>query len=202
MELAAVIVETRPLVNLKRVIEDHLKYLPENTRLYVFGSNEVDLLLSQAEFNFKFINIGSSMSIWGYNLLLTSKHFWETIQEENILIFQHDSEILRKGIEDFFQYDYVGAPWKFKYSGGNGGLSFRKRSAMIHVVENFECKEGVNEDVFFSNCLIACGKNIAPRKICSEFSCETIFNTGTFGAHAIDKWLTKQEYEIIRNQYK
>jgi hypothetical protein len=211
--LAAVIVETRPLPNLQKVIENHLKFLPDYTTLYVFGSDKVDLLLSQAPFKYEFHNIGDKLSIWGYNLLLTSKQFWESIQEENILIFQHDSEILRHGIEDFYAYDYVGAPWKFQQHGGNGGLSFRKRSAMIKVIDKstYHEKQG-NEDVFFCNSMVGSASggremhywpfNPAHREINKKFSCESIFQLGTFGCHAIDKYLTPQECDKIRRQYE
>ncbi len=202
MNLAAVIVETRPLVNLKQVIEDHLKFLPKYTKLYVFGSTHVDLLLSQAEFKYEFHNVGVKLSEWGYNLLLTSKQFWESIQEENVLIFQHDSEILRDGIEYFYRYDYAGAPWKFYPHGGNGGLSFRKKKAMIDCIEvRLWTQEQGNEDVYFSKILksIECKMS---RAACDLFSCETIFKLGTFGCHAIDKHLSKEECKQIRNQYK
>lgn len=203
MELAAVIVETRPLVNLKDVIENHLKFLPEYTKLYVFGSKDVDLLLSQSDFKYEFHDIGGKLSEWGYNLLLTSKQFWESINEENILIFQHDSEILRPGIEEFYDFSYVGAPWKFCSHGGNGGLSFRKRSKMIRMIETnnpYDQAKNGNEDIWFSN-IIPETRSKSNRDACKKFSCETIFQPGTFGCHAIDKHLSKEQCEQIRKQY-
>lgn len=138
-----------------------------------------------------------------YNRLLGSPEFWESIKYEKVLVFQHDSELLRKGIEDFLKYDYVGAPWKFQENGGNGGLSIRSVEVMREITKKFPYHEGLGyEDVYFSNHIEKVGGNLAPREVCSEFSCETIFKLGTLGAHAIDKYFTKEQCEQIRNQYK
>jgi hypothetical protein len=142
-----------------------------------------------------------SHSIPDYNELLTSHAFWDKIDEENILIIQHDTNILRFGIEEFYQYDYVGAPWKFQQHGGNGGLSFRKKSTMLECIEKVPYNGTDNEDVYFSNTLKLLGKNLAPREVCEKFSCETIFKLGTLGYHAIEKYLTSEQCEQIKNQY-
>lgn len=202
--LAAVIVETRPLVNLKKIIEDHLKFLPDYKKLYVFGSESVDLLLSQSEFEYNYACIGNKLNEQEYNNLLTSGKFWHSIQEENVLIFQYDSEILRPGIEEFYDFEYLGAPWKFQEHGGNGGLSFRKRSQMIRAIETndpySQSKHG-NEDVWFSNVLYQT-RSYYNKLACKKFSCETKFELGTFGCHAIDKYLSPEQCKQIRNQYK
>jgi hypothetical protein len=203
MSLAAVIVETRPLENLKQIIEGHLKFLPEDTKLYVFGSDYVNLLLSQVNFKMKFIYVTDRMSTEDYNRLLTSVDFWNKIEEENILIFQHDSEILRSWDSSFEEFEYLGAPWKFQEHGGNGGLSFRKKSAMLKVLYNKKWLPlfSGNEDVFFSNNLYLT-KSIYNKRACESFSCETIFKLGTFGAHAIDKYLSPEQCKQIREQYE
>lgn len=56
----------------------------------------------------------------------------------------------------------------------------------------------VNEDVFFSYYL----KDVAPKEVCEKFACETKFTLGTLGTHAIDEWLTPEQCEQIREQYK
>lgn len=201
-QLSAVIVETRPLTNLKQVIEDHLKFLPEYTKLYVFGSDNVDLLLSQADFKYEFFDIGRTLTIEQYNILLTTADFWNSIEGENVLIFQHDSEILRTGIEEFYNYEYLGAPWKFSSHGGNGGLSFRKKSKMLRTINTcppYNKSKG-NEDVWFSNNMYET-KSYYAKKACKEFSCETIFELGTFGCHSIHKYLTPDQCRQIREQY-
>lgn len=178
-ELSVLLIENR--FNSDEILSKHLKYLPSKINVC---------------FNFT-VN-----SITRYNELLTNKEFWETCPTENILIIQHDSALLKTGIEEFYQYDYVGAPWKFQQHGGNGGLSFRKKSAMLKVIENYPYNGIENEDVYFCNGLKFLEMNLAPREVCEKFSCETIFKLGTFGYHAIEKYLTTEQCEQIKNQYK
>jgi hypothetical protein len=176
-ELAVVIVENRSCW--MEVFKKHNKFLPA---CKVYANTSVN-------------------SIQEYNGKLTSLAFWESIKEENILIIQNDSELLRHGLEEFYQWDYVGAPWTFQEHGGNGGLSFRKKSAMIDCIKNVPYIGNVNEDIYFSNALKHLGKKLAPREVCSKFSCEAILKLGTLGAHAIDKWHEPEECKVIRSQY-
>lgn len=139
-----------------------------------------------------------------YNTLMTSKHLWEMIPFDKVLIFQQDADLLRPGIEEFLEYDYVGAPWKFQEHGGNGGLSLRSKEHMIKVIDAFPydvSREGY-EDVYFSNHISAVGGRLAPREVCSKFSCESIFQLGTLGYHAIDKYLTNEQVKQIKTQYE
>jgi hypothetical protein len=45
------------------------------------------------------------------------------IEFGRVLIFQMDTMIYKSGIEQFYEYDYIGAPWnpKFKISDSNVG---------------------------------------------------------------------------------
>jgi hypothetical protein len=183
-----------------------MSMLPDYTQLYVFGSHAVEEMVKDLDCTFALVN--RVINVEEYNKLLTSFEFWNVIEEENILIFQHDSMLLRKGIEEFYQYDYVGAPWKFCNHGGNGGLSFRHRSSMIAVINGMEMQGQKynqsmhgNEDVFFCNKLNVYA-GLPDREACYQFSCESIFKLGTLGYHAIDKYLSKEQCEQIRNQYK
>ena len=46
-----------------------------------------------------------------YNNLFLSKDFWNKIDAEHILIYQQDAIIFEKGIDEFLEYDYIGAVW-------------------------------------------------------------------------------------------
>lgn len=123
-ELTVALVENR--FNCNEIMSRHTKFLPDN------------------------IHCGFSVdckSVEEYNKLLTSRFFWDQFYTENILIIQHDSALLRTGIEEFYKWDYVGAPWTFQQHGGNGGLSFRKKSAMIECIEKIPYNGIDNEDV-------------------------------------------------------
>lgn len=77
--------------------------------------------------------------------------FWQSVNHEKILTFHADS-VLCSGsyfkIEDFLEYDYIGAPWRKnggpeQYDGrvGNGGLSLRSKSFMIKLLTQYPQNE-------------------------------------------------------------
>lgn len=185
MKKGVVLIENRKEL-IKPTLAKHIRFIPNDWSLKVYDELKIN-------------------SVHDYNLILTNPDFWNALPFEKVLIIQHDSELLREGIEDFIKYDYVGSPWKFQEHGGNGGLSIRSRSAMIEISESSLYRNANvdgQEDVYFSNRMINSKWNLAPRQICSDFACETIFQLGTVGAHAIDKYLTKEQCNQIRNQYK
>lgn len=181
MTYAAIIIDNRP--GLEPVIAVHKRYLPEDWAVYWIK----DLATSNAA---------------AYNRLLTSERLWKNLPADKVLIFQHDSMLLRDGIEEFLKWDYVGAPWKFQDHGGNGGLSIRDTRAMLEIVSNFtwDAQQG-NEDVWFCNKLKELRMNLAPRDVCALFSCESIFQMGTLGYHQIESYLSEAECNLIKNQY-
>jgi hypothetical protein len=197
-ELAAVIVDTRRL-SLYQVITEHLFYLPKYTKLYIFSSEDNRHLQEMLNCEFHVVEIND---IKGYNKLLKSKNFWNKIKEENILIFQEDSRLLREGIEDFYKYDYVGAAWDFYPFVGNGGLSFRHKSAMLKVLEVCNPENDINEDVYFAWGCNVLKLILAPVHVANKFSCETQFNLGTLGYHAIEKYLSLEQVNEIKKQYE
>lgn len=197
MKLGAAIVETRNLPNLVDIIRDHMNFLPD-FGLTVFCSDDNYEVLNN---NFdNVINLKTQITISTYNFILTSVKFWSCIPYEKILIFQHDSKILRKGIGEFLEWDYVGSPWKFPPYVGNGGISLRSKKAMIDTILSVQYNplNHGNEDTYFCNNLV--GK-IAPLRVAEKFSCETKFKLGTFAYHSIDKYLTKNQVKLIQNQY-
>jgi len=135
-------------------------------------------------------------SLEDYNKLLTTPDFWENIAFDKILIFQSDCRVLRTNIQDFIQYDYVGAPWDFQQDGGNGGLSLRTKSVMLDVIKNHPRAKGMNEDIYFSKYIPEHGK-LAPRDVCMRFSVETVYYPTPFGIHAPWKWLPVEQVKKL-----
>jgi len=194
---AAVITETRPMASIQDCIYDHLEMLPDDFELIVFCS----------ENNLRYFNnfdcqkyIVTVNTLNDYNGLMTSMFYWEKLQAyERVLVFQTDSKILREGIEAFYEWDYVGSPWKFQHKGGNGGLSLRSPKESIRTIKKTTYNLILGyEDVYFSNHM----NNIAPRTECKKFSCETIYSLGTWGFHAIKNYLNKEQIYEIENQYQ
>jgi len=151
-----------------------------------------------------------------YNSYITSLDFWNQLDGEKILIHQEDSLIFKNNIDDFLQFDYIGAPWIHhpkNYQVGNGGFSLRSKSIMIKIIQSI-CleKDTMNnyvkskkffkynmrncsdltmlpEDVYFSKNMVELKIGlVADLESASKFSTETILNTNSFGGHQF--WLS------------
>jgi hypothetical protein len=204
MKYGAVIIDSRNMPELVDIIKDHIKHIPQDWGLTIFFSSANEKMLKDA---FPDANFNNLLTYWtpkSYcNDTMTSHLFWEGIPYDKIVFFQSDSMILRSGVEEFMHYDYVGAPWGHLLIGGNGGLSIRSKHKSIELLKKipFDKEKHGNEDEYFSKYLHYVGGCVAPREICSMFSCESIFAFGTLGYHAIEKHLTEDQCNQIKNQY-
>jgi hypothetical protein len=84
------------------------------------------------------------------NQFMTQKWLWESLApSENILLFQSDSMLCAnaaRSVDDYFEYDFVGAPIATDLGKGyNGGLSLRKRSSTMRVLEEWDWEETKKE---------------------------------------------------------
>lgn len=77
------------------------------------------------------------------NSFMTSAWLWENLAPaEHILLFNSDSMLCSNAatsVDDFFAYDLVGTPITDK--GHRGGLSLRKRSSMLRVLDSWDFAE-------------------------------------------------------------
>ena len=186
MDKCAIIIDNRPSKQLDEIIDRHMDFLPG------WDLRKID-------------NIPIS-SGHDYNRLLTNPSFWSVLPYDKVLIFQHDSMILKEIPEEFLEYDFVGAPWKSDAPwntpdrrGGNGGISIRDVEAHKLLLSNYPFQPiNGNEDVWYSHNL----KNVAPYEICSKFGVETEFKLGTCTYHAIQKHLTNDQCNQIITQYE
>lgn len=140
------------------------------------------------------------------NAMLLSRDFWEEKKEEHILIFQRDTICCKPLDPDFLEYDFVGAPCgPLQLMGGyivgfdmNGGLSLRRRSAMIKALEDGPPR-GMPEDVFFTRRLRQLSPRLEARVPCfdiaARFSVETeaCYREQPFGVHGTDKFYMTDE---------
>lgn len=179
---AAIIIDNRP--GLEPIIEAHERYLPKDWDVFWVKNEQTN---TAAE----------------YNRLLTSKRLWRNLSEK-VLIFQHDSMLLREGIEEFLEWDFIGAPIKNIPGCMNGGLSIRDSKSMLRVIDNIPYQGAQisgNEDIYFVNGLRQLSGWLPNEDEAQKFSVETSFALGSIGYHAIDRYLTPSECSQIRNQY-
>ncbi|KAH7232277.1 uncharacterized protein BKA55DRAFT_598276 [Fusarium redolens] len=104
--------------------------------------------------------IPSNMSTAGQEMIsrfLTNLWLYDTVLQpaEMLLVFQTDSILCannKRTIDEFLGYDYVGAPWDTRgLYGGNGGLSIRRVSSIISILQNQQrANDSDPEDVWLS----------------------------------------------------
>ncbi|KAK2070315.1 hypothetical protein P8C59_004818 [Phyllachora maydis] len=109
-------------------------------------------------------------NLWAYEVLLQPAEW--------LLVYQTDSMLCansRHNLNEYLEYDWVGAPWdptgRF---GGNGGLSLRRVSTIIDVLRNQERAYGSEpEDVWLTDRLgHRPGARLANGSVSSTFSGE------------------------------
>ena len=121
-------------------------------------------------------------------------------QTDFVLTVQFDGRILnpKAWMNDFFNYDYIGAPWGDKVVG-NGGFSLRSRKLCEFVAKHYAeeynknyfkwvCKNPLgNEDLFICRIckseLERNGFKFAPYGVAIKFSVEHGEYVGQLGAH-------------------
>ena len=188
MKLKAIMIENRN-IPLLPIVDRHMKFLPIGTEVEVITTLPI-------------------VNMHDYNKALTDPRFWaEYTNYDRVLIFQHDSGLLREGIEEFFEWDYIGARWSFPPYVGNGGLSLRNPKLMANICIDHPYKGMAihgNEDVYFTNIMTNSNEygRIATQEAAERFSVETMYKLGSMGYHAIHKYLSPLQCNNILNQYK
>lgn len=196
----AVIIEPRCHKALGFVLGNFLENLNNDWNIIIFHGNLninfvhsiINNKLSQYASRVSFVNLGiDNLTQQEYSsLLINDKSFYDHIPTETFLIFQTDTMIFKKYksfINCFLKYDYVGAPWleihrmKNNESVGNGGLSLRKKSKMLEIMEK-ENDRHLPEDVYFSATSTVSLFKPSFKKA-RRFSVEHVPARMTFGCH-------------------
>jgi len=211
----ALMVESRIFPNTEFIIRQFCRYLPEDFNMCIYATDDVykkylklakkinaNIYVEILPFQLK--------SLKDYNDIMLNIEFWKLLDKfERVLIFQNDTMIYNYNIADYYQYDYIGAPWpenrKIANNVGNGGLSMRNIKAMIYCLENenkvniptgtydFEKYYTFNgkypEDVFYSYAMIQFGYNIPDDRTASSFSIEAaLYNDNPLGSHKLSAY--------------
>lgn len=129
---------------------------------------------------------------------LTKPWLWTQLQStDRMLLFQSDSVICSKAnttVEDFFAYDFVGAPIDAKYGQGyNGGLSIRNPELFLQIVQESDFSKGTVEfeDQWFyieAKARVGKGVNLPGPDIAMTFAVETIDYETPLGYHQPARW--------------
>jgi hypothetical protein len=149
--------------------------------------------------NVKYIQaFETNKDVNAYSKLLVSHEFWDKFSDyDYVLTNQWDSYIFKKIPEQFFKYDFVGAPTGHFYIIDHGRL--------INICSlNCKCdrclgdRHSFNEDVF---CTFVFQTYINQRGMKRDFSASRLLFSGTLpvGCHQI--WL-RQDEDYIRTLFK
>jgi len=209
-----VLIEFRPMPNLEFLIRNTIIKLPNWNHSIVCGNINYKFIKdicedicknSNSKINIVKLDI-NNLTPSKYSELLTTIDFWNNFTADKILLYQEDTMLFKNNIDDFLEYDYIGAPWPIEqddnlFGVGNGGFSLRSRKKMIEVIEKVKVKDlklgnstkkymmntnstFVPEDVYFSKGLSVykLGK-VATRDVAINFSQETQLSPSPLGGH-------------------
>ena len=165
----ALLIENRPYPFLAPLMLHFISVVPPDWRFRFMGSEESVASINESVAIRHQVDIGkldltyipSNMSVASTEFIsrfLTNLWLYETVLQpaEWLLVFQSDSILCansRQNLDDFLDYDWVGAPWNPSGRfGGNGGLSMRKVSSIIEVLRDQVRIEGSEpEDVWLTD---------------------------------------------------
>ena len=231
-ELETFLIEFRILPHLEFIIKNTIIKLPKWKHTIVCGNinyefiKSISMSICESIDASNVINIVKldidNLSTSQYSRLLLTKDFWNNFKGEKLLLYQEDTYLFHsKNIEQFLEYDYVGAAWPERQDDnkngvGNGGFSLRSKSKMIECIDKVDplkdLKLGnstlnymrssnndfIPEDVFFSKSLLDfnIGK-VAMRNIANQFSQETQPCSNPIGGHNF--WLANNNKTFFTN---
>ena len=116
----AVLIETRESELIEPQILNLLYLTDEDIGLQIFYHNNNKKIIENIIKKYNLTNVSliklenNITTNMEYNNFMFSKHFYDNLKGEKILIFQLDSLLLRKLNMMYFKYDWVGAVWNKK----------------------------------------------------------------------------------------
>ena len=191
----AVIIEPRKHKALPFVLNNFFENLSEEWSFIIFHGNQnqeyiMDIMENQLPqyktriIQYVNLNIDNFNNLIEYSRFVVSKPFYDCIPTEIFLMFQTDCMIFKENkllINDFLKYDYVGAPWDWNQSVGNGGLSLRRKSKMLEVINKVPFNFLHEDRYICDQTVVYLNKPIFEEA--KKFSIETVFNEVSFGIH-------------------
>jgi hypothetical protein len=145
----AAIIENRPLDRVVPLLLHFSSVLGPDWPIFLFTSQDIvslsapfKRLIDERRITVRFLPPTVDFN----NRLLTQAWIWEQLSPAgHVLIFQSDSILCSNSplkVDDFLQYDFVGAPIDPKYGEGyNGGLSLRNRSMVLDIIHHSDWRD-------------------------------------------------------------
>jgi Protein of unknown function (DUF5672) len=122
----------------------------------------------------------------GVNIYLSRPWLWEQLTPaKHVLIFQADAMLCANAhqtVDDFLQWDWIGAPLVRQQKVYNGGLSLRNRTMILDILREEksweeeiaagEWKGTDGEDVWYSRKMEKRGAHLPTESTALQFACE------------------------------
>jgi Protein of unknown function (DUF5672) len=199
----AFLVETRPIPHLPALFSHMVAIVPPEWRFMFMGSPEA-ISFMRASSRIAALEESRKLSIVklpsNYSLkdresvsqIFTDPYLYATIMApaEHLLVFQPDSILCTnsdESLNDWLEWDWVGAPWSNTAPyAGNGGLSLRKVSKILKVLEREQRKHGDGrlEDQWLVDAIHALeGHHMPNATIAKHFSVESVWDDKPLGYH-------------------
>lgn len=165
----ALLIETREIPILAPLILHFISVVPPDWRFRFMGSVEsvrylnVSMAIRSqvASGKLDLTYVPSNMSTNSQEAIsrfMTNLWLYETLlaPAEHLLVFQTDSILCansKQNLNDYLEYDWVGAPWAEEDRfGGNGGLSLRRVSSIIDVLKHQQRQDDTEpEDIWLTD---------------------------------------------------
>ena len=197
MKYTAIIIEPRKHAAIEFVLKNALQCLSEDWSIVFFHGNHNGDYVRNIVKDLNRIQLVhlpvDNLTLMEYSELFATKSVIYDYLTEVFLVFQTDSMIFEENkglINEFLEYDYVGAPWVIcnHYITivcnfiGNGGFSLRRKSKMLDIIENIKWVP-MNEDLYFSTNYAGIVVNKPTYEKAMTFSVEAVYSDITFACH-------------------
>lgn len=148
----------------------------------------------------------NSITYNNYNYIWKYKGIYDYIPTDIFLVFNTNSVIIKENkhlLNDYLEYDYVGAPWLDNVIG-NGGFSLRKKSKMLEIIDACDPNDQIakNDDEFFTrqNKVFLNQPSFEKAK---QFSVETVFHESPLAIHNCyaDNYMTAENLNFLITKY-
>ena len=210
----AVIVETRPLRVLIPLITHFAAVLgpewpillftrPSTVRtLAAFGQGSQPFRRMVKAGQVKIIELPTRSYLQNYEGIshfLASEWFWTQLEPaKHMLLFQADSMICSSSgrrVEDFLEYDFIGATHPYFDDAFNGGLSLRNVTLSRQIAKMSNIADDINngtnlglvEDVWFCDKMKKLGARFPTQEKAAEFAVDYNWAERPLGYHGINK---------------
>ncbi|CAL3973114.1 unnamed protein product [Diplocarpon coronariae] len=214
----AFLVETRPLPHLPALLTHMTSIIPPEWTFKLMCSPTLLNLMRrspaiarmEAVGKVQFLDLPSNYSLATretISQMFTDPHLHRDIlyPAEHLLVWQPDSTFCANApttLNDFLEWDWIGAPWsKTAEYGGNGGLSLRKVSRIMGVLDSQTRRhgDGALEDLWLTSKLHEMPGNRMPNAMISKkFSVESVWDEKPLGYHI--GWLGVHHEQIWDDQ--